>query len=268
MFVSKLLGELSASFPILTRPLTLFIWMAMSLAAVISGPFGTYASMASPVRSLYWFSITTTALVIGVCVRALTAVLVGYQRPIIFDTVATVLTTLVFAPMVWGLRTTVAEFSGDAPVYFPGVALNIFVVAALVFVIRRHVCDHEPGSYLQPVRKGTVANDQQKQQPRLHRRLSEEATGTILRLSGKDHHVEVVTSEGSETLRLRLMDAIHEMEPVEGYCTHRSHWVTHAAIIDVEREAPGKIFVVLVNGDRIPVSRKYRPDLEAAGIIS
>ncbi|MEZ5714276.1 MAG: LytTR family DNA-binding domain-containing protein [Paracoccaceae bacterium] len=68
------------------------------------------------------------------------------------------------------------------------------------------------------------------------------------------------------TIRLRFSDAIAEMEPMQGYCTHRSHWVSHAAISGVERE-PGKLFLRLVNGDRVPVSRKYRPELEKARIV-
>jgi hypothetical protein len=267
LFLSKLRSELSASFPILTRPLTLFIWFSTSLVAIISGPFGTYAAMDWPVRSVFWVSITTSAVVIGVCVRALTAALVGYRRPIVFDALATVLMTLIFAPLVWGFRIKLGALDGETPVYFPAVALSTFLIAGLVFVTRRHVSDHEPGAYLQTDRKSAASDGEPHPRPRLHRRLSEAATGTILRLSGKGHHVEVVTTEGRETLRLRLTDAILEMEPVEGYCAHRSHWVTRAAITEVEREPPGKIFLVLVNGDRIPVSRKYRCELEAAGII-
>jgi DNA-binding LytR/AlgR family response regulator len=75
-----------------------------------------------------------------------------------------------------------------------------------------------------------------------------------------------VTDRGTETLRLRLSDAIDEMEPVEGLCTHRSHWVALAAITASERRQ-GKLFVRLSNGERVPVTRTYAPKLEAAGVI-
>ena len=75
-----------------------------------------------------------------------------------------------------------------------------------------------------------------------------------------------MTDRGTEKLRLRLSDAIDEMEPVEGLCTHRSHWVTRAAIAGHVRES-GKLFVTLENGDRVPVSRTYRPQLEAEGLV-
>jgi DNA-binding LytR/AlgR family response regulator len=87
-------------------------------------------------------------------------------------------------------------------------------------------------------------------------------------LTAKNHYVEVVTDKGSTTIRMRLADAIDEMEPVEGYCVHRSHWVARSAINAVERENAQKIFVLLSNGDRIPVSRKYRPNLEKTGLVA
>ncbi|WP_294620501.1 LytTR family DNA-binding domain-containing protein [uncultured Roseovarius sp.] len=220
--------------------------------------------MAWPVRSLYWLSITTGAVLVGFLVRSVVVAWLGNGKPLIFDAAATLLMTFIFAPMVWGLRRTVDIMSGVPPVQLLDVAINTFLIAGLFFVTRRHTVATENGTYLSP-RQEVAAMP--LQQPRLQRRLSEETTGTIIRLSSRDHHVDVVTTEGQETLRMRLIDAIDEMEPVEGYCTHRSHWVTREAIVEVEREKPGKIFLVLVNGDRVPVSRKYKPDLEAAGIL-
>ena len=67
-------------------------------------------------------------------------------------------------------------------------------------------------------------------------------------------------------IRLRFGDAIEEMDPVDGFCTHRSHWVARQAVSGAERER-GKIFLRLENGDRVPVSRTYMPDLEEAGLL-
>jgi hypothetical protein len=244
--------------------MALFIWFSVTLVAIVSGPFGSDALAVWPVRTLYWVTIATSAVVIGVVVRAVTAAGLGYGRPLLFDVLVTSLMTIVFAPLVWALRNNVNAVSGEPPVQFPMVALNTFLIAGLFFVTRRHTVATEHGTYLSP-RQEVAAMP--LQQPRLQRRLSEETTGMIIRLSSRDHHVDVVTTEGQETLRMRLIDAIDEMEPVEGYCTHRSHWVTRAAIVEVDRDKPGKIFLVLSNGDRVPVSRKYKPDLEAAGIL-
>lgn len=102
--------------------------------------------------------------------------------------------------------------------------------------------------------------------PRLLDRVPDDLRGQVLRLSARDHLVEVSTCQGVVEIRLRLADAIREMEPVEGFLIHRSHWVMRDAIDRVERTS-GKVFLVLVNGDRVPVSRTYRAGLEAAGIL-
>ncbi|WP_306152739.1 LytTR family DNA-binding domain-containing protein [Roseovarius sp. MMSF_3281] len=217
-----------------------------------------------PDRALYWLGTVTGAILVGFLVHAVVAVFVGRQNPLIFDVAATLLMTLVFAPMVWALRSTVDIMSGIPPVQFLDVSVNTFVIAGLVFVTRRHTVATGHGTYLSPRQEVAAMPGRQ---PRLQRRLSEKTTGTIIRLSSRDHHVDVVTTEAQETLRMRLSDAIDEMEPVEGYCTHRSHWVARDAIVELDKGQPGKVFLVLVNGDRVPVSRKFRPDLEAAGIL-
>lgn len=100
----------------------------------------------------------------------------------------------------------------------------------------------------------------------LLKRLPAEARSRILRLSAADHVVRVVTDKGETELRMRFSDAVNEMDGVEGYCTHRSHWVAVEAISGTRREA-GRWVVELCNGDEVPVSRKYQPDLEAAGLL-
>ena len=119
------------------------------------------------------------------------------------------------------------------------------------------------------MRRRDVAEEEAADLPRLPRlldRLPEDVAGEVFRLSGRDHHVEVVTATGTATVRMRFSDAIAEMEPVRGHCAHRSHWVSEAAIRDVERDG-AKIFLRLVNDDQVPVSRKYKPHLEDAGIL-
>ncbi|SHE87595.1 transcriptional regulator, LytTR family [Ruegeria intermedia] len=116
----------------------------------------------------------------------------------------------------------------------------------------------------------SIRSDSAEQRPtesaRLVRRLPEGFSGDILRLSARGHHVDVVTTQGVFTVRLRLSDAVVEMDPVVGHCAHRSHWVAEAAVEGVEK-AGGKLFLRLCNGDLVPVSRKYKPDLEAAGLV-
>ncbi len=102
--------------------------------------------------------------------------------------------------------------------------------------------------------------------PRLFNRLPATFEGQVYRLTVRDHYVDVVTSDGTFTIRSRFTDAIAEMEPVQGHCTHRSHWVVDSAIVGVEKEK-GKSFLHLSNGDQVPVSRKYKQQLVDDGLL-
>ena len=102
--------------------------------------------------------------------------------------------------------------------------------------------------------------------PRLLKRLPNHAEGPILRVSGKGHFVEIVTATGRYQIRMRLADAVDEMDSVDGFFTHRSHWVAREAIYDVERKG-GKHFVVSADEERIPISKGKLTELEEAGFV-
>lgn len=75
-----------------------------------------------------------------------------------------------------------------------------------------------------------------------------------------------MTSAGPSSLLMRFSDAIEETLGVPGAQVHRSHWVAWDAVTGVERE-PGKLFLILTDGSRIPVSRAHRDKLEERGLI-
>ena len=252
----------------LFSPFTLFVFGACWLLAVLAGPFGTYEAMSFGLRAVYWFVVVAGAIVAGFGVRAVSVVVFDSRRPLLSDLGAAALLSVVFTPYVIVIRGLFSQMSNGLVVSPVSIALNTFLLALAVFVLRRQLVPEEPGSYLVPDQAAAVQPQTGPPQlPRLLRRLPPELQGDVLRLSANDHKIEVVTSNGVETLRLRLNDAIAEMEPVEGLCTHRSHWVSVSAIQGVEKENAHKLFVVLRNGDRVPVSRKYRADLEARGVI-
>lgn len=262
------LGEIRAVFTetysTIFSPLTFFIWAISIVLATTAGPFGSYDAMNWPLRLIYWLMIVSFGIIFGYGVRALAVLVVGFERPLVFDMFASLTMGLTLGPVIWLIRTVFQPAHVDFPVNILDVMLNTFLISVAVFVVRRQICQNEPGAYLLND-NGFVGSDQDE--PRLLRRLSEDHRGQVLRLTAKDHYVDIVTDKGTTTLRMRLVDAIDEMEPVEGYCVHRSHWVARSSIAEVDREIAHKPFVVLSNGDRVPVSRKYRPNLEEAGII-
>jgi hypothetical protein len=249
------------TFSLLFTSVTFYVWTATLVFAVVAGPFGSYDTMSWPVRAAYWAAVITAAFVIGFAARASMRALLAGRHPALFDLGASFLVGIVLGPVIWLLRGWMDPVLSPEDLSVIKITLNSFLIACGVFVVRRQIGAEAPTSYWSQPEPDTPA------QTRLHRRLSCLPFAEIHRLSANNHYVEVATSEGIETLRLRLVDAIEEMEPVAGICTHRSHWVAFSAISGTERESGGKLFVVLKNGDRVPVSRKYRPNLEAAGLI-
>lgn len=249
------------TFSLLFTSVTFYVWTAALVFAVVAGPFGSYDTMSWPVRTAYWAVVITVAFVIGFAARAVMRALLAGRHPALFDLGASFLVGIALGPVIWVLRGGMDPVLGHEDLSVISITLNSFLIACGVFVVRRQIGAEAPASYWAEPEPETPA------QTRLHRRLSCPPDAEIHRLSANDHYVEVATSTGIETLRLRLVDAIEEMEPVAGTCTHRSHWVSFAAISGIERESGGKLFVMLKNGDRVPVSRKYRPNLEDAGLI-
>lgn len=242
----------------IVSPVMLFIWLASWCLAVVAGPFGTYATMGWQIRLVYWGAVITLGLVIGIAVRWRMMARAEVLGPARFDLAVSFIVSIILAPLIWVLRGGLDPVLGYADLRLGGITVNTFLIVAGVFALRRLTGAEKPVGYRRPV-------PEDPPRPRLLRRLSGEVGEEILRLSGNDHYVDVTTRMGRETLRLRLADAIEEMEPVKGVCTHRSHWVALAAIKDLERETGGKLFVRLSNGDRVPVSRNYRSRLEVAG---
>lgn len=254
---------LAEAFSGLWSPFTVFVWAAFIVLATVAGPFGTFEAMTPGVRFLFWSAVVSSGVVVGYAVRALTMVFVRPEQSPQFDVLAVLLMTVIFTPILIVVSAVATRLSGVHAPPYPLMALYVFVTSAVVFGLRRFAPGFEP--------RGAAADapetPRQAPEPRLLRRVPVELRGDVIRLSAQGHFVEVVTSVGTQTLRMRISDAIDEMEPVEGYCVHRSHWVTKAVIVASERENAHKCFVILSNGDRIPVSRRYRPGLVEAGII-
>lgn len=181
------------------------------------------------------------------------------------------LVVLLFSPIAY---LTVKILGGsETPLSAPGFLKAVFYVAfsalglrllnALFPPLGRPATGREEGAALPgaPHEAAPVLNE-----PRLYRRLPDGFPGPILRLNGQDHFVEVVAADASVSIRMRLSDAIAEMEPMEGIVPHRSHWVLKEAVTGSLHNG-ARVELCLRNGDRVPVSRSARKSLEEAGLL-
>lgn len=226
--------------------------------AAYAGPFGTYNN-SFPYRLAFWTLVIFTSVLMAGWFTRLAHRLVSRERPWLQDLVVVGLMTVCFSPILIGysagfLAVRFASFADALPF-----AQYVAIISLCITTSRRIITRRGQGA-------ADSAPPEPVPEPRLTRRLPEGFRGPILRLTVEDHFVDVVGPGQTHRLRMRFADAIDEMDPIAGFCTHRSHWVTRAAVDRVKRDG-GRIFLILTNGDQVPVSRTYRPQVEAAGLL-
>ncbi|MEM1375458.1 MAG: LytTR family DNA-binding domain-containing protein [Pseudomonadota bacterium] len=245
----------------LLNPQNLGIWVLGAAVAGYMGPFGTFDLFAMPERVALWLCIVGWGLLlIAISMSWADAYLpdVSFRQEEIGRLV--IMPPVIIAP----LYPAVAAYLAPAPmpVSFLEAVMACYLLGGIVTCARFAIS--MGGGADAEAENGAGGTD--RALPRLAKRLPDGVDGPILRISGKDHFVEIATPCGRHEVRMRLSDAVEEMDGVDGLFTHRSHWVARAAIRDVER-AGGKLFVVSTDDARIPVSRGKVPVLEDRGLL-
>lgn len=77
----------------------------------------------------------------------------------------------------------------------------------------------------------------------------------IVRMQSQDHYVEVVTLEGRALIMERFSDCVRQLNQMDGFQCHRSHWISLRHAKSLSRA--GSAYLCLMdNGDQVPVSRR------------
>lgn len=104
--------------------------------------------------------------------------------------------------------------------------------------------------------------------PRFFQRLSRLAgldVDELVAVEAEDHYIQVHSIRGKELVYYRFRDALQELESVPGLQIHRSAWVSRRHVTALDGRGR-KLEVVLVTGDRLPVSLSNRGALLQAGL--
>ncbi|MEL7215233.1 MAG: LytTR family DNA-binding domain-containing protein [Pseudomonadota bacterium] len=236
-----------------SNPKALIITALAAAFCVVAGPFGSI-HVSTPERIVYWGLICPAALGLSL------AAFVGSERWVKARGWhvgwSVVLGALVFsAPFTALIPVVTVLVLGDqyAPPP-PALFASVFAIAVMIR-LGKQILSPKPGVEAAP-----------SAAPPFLKRLSPRLGRDLVRLTVQDHYVEAHTSLGTELILMRFSDALEELGGIEGFRTHRSHWVARAAIADVTREG-GRVFLVTPDGTRVPVSRSYTPALRAAGVI-
>ena len=230
------------------RPTPWVVFLAALLICVFSGPFGTFSSLSCSYRSLYWGLIVLGSGAMAVWTHALISSH-GWRSVTRLATVSSIYGGLT-AILVIGVSLLLLAPIGQYPTHatliyysFPSAALSFFLCRLLM--------------------RQQVTTPDAPERPALFDRLQTHSQAqAILSLSAKDHYVEVTTDLGPELCLLRLRDAIAEVQPLDGFQIHRSHWVAEHAVEQIVKQT-GSVTVQLTNGDSLPISQSRLADFEA-----
>ena len=259
-FFNRLRQELSSG-------VSLSFWVGLVLFVAMTGPFGTYAAYSFKQRFLAVIPLLAAIMLVGVAIRGLVFSALPPRRHRWASALNACLASLIIAPM---LDQFLHQFPPTDTVNSPGLGelmLLVFSLSLGLASLRSSVAvepDAPPAApEAAPVPE---AEAEAPRLPRLLQRLDVDAPGALWSISVRDHYVDVQTSCGVTSLLMRLSDAIAETDPVEGDQIHRSHWVAWEAVQGVERDA-AKLFVLLVGGNRLPVSKNHRDKLVVRGLL-
>ena len=262
----------------------LTIYVLATLAAVLAGPFNTGQTLPLPARTIYW------GVLLAVSIFCASVVEEGFARfsPQLAGWKLTLAETFgmtaLFSPVVFGWTHAMVPPPGGVSSSFDSFVVKVAVLSGIIFATRRLIVEPRRSGVAEVSGTGDAVGEVGDEAgdeagtgdradpvpviraPRLMRRLPEADAGPVLHIEAQDHFVAILTPWGAHRLRMRFADAVAEMDRVEGGVCHRSHWVLKAAVTGGERRN-GRSFLLLANGARVPVSRKHRLDLEAAGLL-
>ena len=242
------------------------LWLVFAIVVVLfagTGPFGTFNRLPFHARLGYWLSIHAFAFVSAifcsvfinlVLARHVASLLVRLVIAALVAALPIALAVTALTSLFLGAGFTLADYAGNLVNALPvSVAIGLIVHFAL------EGTDPDTSTVEDAVAPSTIADaaPPRLDRPKLLDRIPLAKRGMLIRLEVEDHYVRAVTDKGSEMLLMRLADAISEAG--DGRQVHRSHWVSVAGVRVLERE-PGKngrLFLLSVDGARVPVSRSH-----------
>lgn len=255
----------------LRSPLPYILWAVLSIMLALGGPFGTIEVPIAE-RAIYWSVIVAGSILVGKGVRVAIETWLEPTHPLLEKVVVTLLVSFALSPPIWFYS---AAFFGESVVpplrdFFIFVVTVTFGIQLIRWALDQHFLRFGTldGRTAAPADEGVsfVPAAPADQAPRLLERIDTDLKGNILRISARDHYLDVFTDRGRVELLLRFSDAMAEIDGLDGAQVHRSHWISWAAVVGLERDG-ARLFLRLADGDRVPVSRRFHDTVASRGLL-
>ena len=239
-----------------TSPRILGFSVTIAMSTVVMGPFGTFFAMTFGERLFVWPILVFSSVVLGTSIQWVVRQMTPQSGRLLQIVIEALVLAAILTPITIGWILMVVgpwyEFYLTPPQLFAVVALSYAMTAATL-------------GYSDPIPSTSTVPP--TVEPRLSARIDPPTSAPIIHLTADNHYVRVTFADGSSfRLLLRLTDAVREMDGVDGFFVHRSHWVARSAIVSGFRRK-GRDYIKLSVGSEIPVSKTYRPNLVSAGLL-
>jgi LytTr DNA-binding domain len=242
------------------------------------GPFGTYESLYTGWRLVYWVSLMlcgTLFFPVAYMVVRQTLQVRGVT-PFFYVPLVAILGAIPMMIVVIGVTAAMFQeamsFRFDNYLRVVAISLPMVLLQHLVTEWKELRLAHQTAPVLpapEPVSTPTettrVAPDTViPRLPRLFARLPGRLGTEILCLQMEDHYVRVHTALGQEMILMRMRDAIAELDGLEGLLVHRSWWVARDSVKNWVRDGKS-LSLILQNNLSIPVARDRMTEVKTAG---
>ena len=260
-----------------------FILFAVTVVAILLGPFGTYDSLTLWQRAVFW------SLLFGgsfLCMMPILHVF-GQGRlvsrlPVTARVVGAVLcgSLPITALTILLLHNIRDQQSGVVWTSFPKIYMQVFGISLGIFLVEFYFWPKLVGGLAGAddggSEQGSVSDPETASPPpvapaptpaadccRLAERLPHELrAGRIISISMQDHYAHIATTDGEALVLIRLGDAIALLDGLPGVQTHRSHWAAEAFAREIHRDGR-RHFLTLADGRQLPVAAARVKDVKA-----
>lgn len=254
----------------LRSPLPYILWAVLSIMLALGGPFGTI-DVPFTKRAIYWCVVVAGSILVGKAVRVAIETWLEPTHPLLEKVVVALLMSFALSPPIWFYSAAHFGESAVPPLrdFFIFVVTVTFGVQLIRWALDEHFLRFGSLGGRAPAlvtETEAPALEPEAAAPRLLERIETDLQGNILRISARDHYLDVFTDKGRAELLLRFSDALSEIDGVEGAQVHRSHWVAWEAVVGSERDG-ARLFLRLADGDRVPVSRRFHDTVANQGFL-
>jgi hypothetical protein len=213
-------------------------------------------------RLAYWLLLLGTGQICSLLIRAsLDRSQLSPARLVLAGLLRCVLVSLPVTVAVWMVTSVVLSEPLRAArlpeFYLPVLVVTAAMVWLNLLAQRRPTETHAEVSSGEPQQPAPPAPILARLPPRLK-------SASLYAVQAEDHYIRFHTSAGSDLVLLRFSDALRELRGLEGAQVHRSWWVARDAVKSSCRDA-GKLFLILRDGTKAPISRSYTRALRAEG---